>query len=99
MSVLLCFFPCLQPIFSERLWGAIVGQGGKGKNKILVLSEFSLRLHYNTVWSCERYRLLGEEKRGDCPFFSFLFKDLFIYDREREAETQEEGEAGSMQGA
>ena len=32
----------------------------------------------------------------------FFFKDfiyLFIHDREREAETQSEGEAGSMQGA
>ena len=29
----------------------------------------------------------------------FFLKDLFIYDRESEAETQEEGEAGSMLGA
>ena len=28
--------------------------------------------------------------------FFFFFQDLFIYDREREAETQAEGEAGSM---
>ena len=28
-----------------------------------------------------------------------IFFNLFIYDREREAETQEEGEAGSMPGA
>ena len=33
------------------------------------------------------------------PKFIIFFKDLFIYEREREAETQEEGEAGSMPGA
>ena len=33
------------------------------------------------------------------PYFIYCFKDLFIHERhrEREAETQAEGEAGSMQ--
>ena len=40
--------------------------------------------------------------RGSFLFFSFLFFSrfyLFIHEREGEAETQAEGEAGSMQGA
>ena len=35
----------------------------------------------------------------DPGFFFFLRFYLFIHERQREAETQAEGEAGSMQGA
>ena len=36
---------------------------------------------------------------GQIFTYFFFLKILFIYERHREAETQAEGEAGSMQGA
>ena len=49
-----------------------------------------------------RQQVLGEDWTPSLLFHPFLKKDfiyLFMRDTEREAETQAEGEAGSMQGA
>ena len=51
-----------------------------------------LSAHSNTVSICESAFI-------DCHFFSKDFIYLLMRDRERDAETQAEGEAGSMQGA